>query len=493
MKEKCFETAILSRRDRCGLWLGKGVRTFSRLGGRDGTTLPGRLAGSLAPGLLRTLAGQVRCNLVLTGSNGKTTTAFLLATLLRRAGIHVVHNHSGANLPWGIAATLIEASSWGGRLAAGASIMEVDEAFFAQIVREVRPRGALVTNICRDQLDRYGEEESIRNMIGNGLALLPAGAKVLLNADDPEVTGLAAVLNAGGAGPALPSETAPARKGPRLFFYGLELARSTTRPAGNTGEFKACPRCGQRLAYSIVYFAHFGHYACTACSFRRPRPQFRLLRCLRTGKDPSILSIATPGEHLHLTFPLPGLFNLYNALAAVACARTFGVAGKVIESGLASVSSPSGRMEQFLLAGRKVTVGLIKNAAGGNAVLRTILETPERLNLLIAINDRYADGTDISWLWDVDFELLAPARERISTLTVGGRRALETAVRLKYAGIEPSFLMVECNPARALEQSLQGPAGEPLFLLLSYTAMQELHRIIRRRNRIPAPRGKQRP
>ncbi len=491
MKGKRRGTGTLNWRDRGGLWLGKGARALSRLGGRGGSTLPGRLAETLAPGLLEALAGQVRrCNLVLTGSNGKTTTASLLAALLRKAGMRVVHNRTGANLTWGIASALVGEASWSGRLAADAGIMEADEAAFSDVVRAVRPRGVLVTNIFHDQLDRYGEVDSVRAMLCDGLALLPAGARVLLNADDPAVAGMAAVLNgangpATGSGAGLPNlRNTPPAGIPRLLFYGLELDRSVSGFRSTARDLKACPRCGRRLAYSTVYFAHLGHYRCTACSFRRPRPHFRLVRYARAEGGRTAVTVAAPGERLHFTFSLPGLYNLYNGLAAAACARAFGVAGTAVESGLAAASPSFGRMEQFRLEDRPVMMGLIKNAVGGNEVLRTFLEAPGPLNLLAAVNDRYADGTDISWLWDVDFEQLEPALERISTLTVSGLRALDLAVRLRYAGIPPSRLTVERDPGRALERCLQGPAGEPLYLLLTYTAMLELRRIIHRRGAV---------
>lgn len=474
MKDKHHRSGALSGRERGGLWLGKIGHTFSRLAGRGGSTLPGRLAGNIAPGLLQALAGQVPCNLILTGSNGKTTTAFLLAALLRRAGMRPIHNQSGANLTGGITGTFIDEASWRGRLGAGAAVIEADEAYFSGIVRALRPRGVLVTNICRDQLDRYGDEDTVRAMIGDGLVHLPAAARVLLNADDPAVAGLGALL--GGA------DRPPASRA-QLLFYGLEPGRRVVRAGRDPTrvEFKTCPRCGGRLAYSTVYFAHLGQYYCTACSFRRPRPHYRLLCYTRTTEKNTAVTIATPGMHLHFRFSLPGLFNLYNALAATACAHAFGVAGATIESGLAAATPPFGRMERFALDGRPVTLVLIKNAAGGNAVLQTILETPGRFALGVVINDHCADGTDISWLWDVDFEKLVPALRRISTLVVSGRRAPEAALRLKYAGIEPSRLVQKRKPIRALERCLQEPSGVPLYLLLTYTAMLELRRITRHR------------
>lgn len=494
MKNRQGRPGALGWCERGGLWLGKGAAALSRLSGRGGSTLPGRVAGAVAPGLFPALARQVRrCNLVLTGTNGKTTTSHLLASVLREAGLEVIHNRTGANLAWGIASTFIGSANWSGRLSADAGIMESDEAAFPGVVRAARPQAALVTNIFRDQLDRYGEVDRIREMIREGLSFLPAGSWVLLNADDPAVTGMTAGMAAGGcpAGSAVGSAAGlkngkgpGAGRGPRVLFYGLELDLPAAGYLNTARDLKACPLCGEQLIYSALYFAHLGRYRCAACSFHRPKPHFRLVRRTVETDGRAAVTVACPGETLRFTYPLPGIYNLYNCLAAAACARLMGVKSDMVEAGLAGAFPSFGRMERFHLEGRPVVMGLMKNPVGGNEVLRTFLEAPGPLNLLIAINDNYADGTDISWLWDVDFEQVEQSLDRITTMTVSGLRALDMAVRLKYAGVPPSRIVVESNLEKALDRSLNAPAGEPLCMVLTYTAMLGLRRIIHRRGAV---------
>ena len=449
-----------------GLWLGKLVTAAVRLSGEGATTLPGRAASMLAPGLLPALAGQLsRGNLVITGTNGKTTTASLLTGIFRQAGYRIVHNRSGSNLAWGVTSAFLQAGSWRGRLDGHIGIIEADEGAFPEIVRAISPRGAVLTNIFRDQLDRYGEVDRIRASLQKGLAALPDGSLVVLNADDPSVA-------------FLPYRQ---KKRLRLLYYGLALDSSGTRYLNTGQDLKACPLCGKELTYSVVYFAHLGRYRCLACRFHRPEPEIRLIRRTPLERSGSEIVMATPEGKLTLRFPLPGLYNLYNALAAAACAAGWGLPRQDIIRGLEQASPSFGRMEQFHIHGQPVVMGLVKNPAGANEVLRTFMEDPGRLQLLIAINDNYADGTDISWLWDVDFEQLEQARSRLAPLTVSGIRAADMAVRLKYAGIDPQGIIVEPCLKTALTRSLAAAAGEgPLYILPTYTAMLQLRKIISR-------------
>ena len=331
------------------------------------------------------------------------------------------------------------------------------------ITGALQPRGAVVTNIFRDQLDRYGEVDRIRASIRQGLDLLPDRSLVALNADDPSVAFLQQEDRL------------------RILYYGLSLNLPASGYLNTGQDLKSCPLCGKQLTYSVVYFAHLGRYRCPSCRFRRPDPAIKLIARTQGERGKSEIVIAMPGEKLMIPFPLPGLYNLYNAVAAAACAFGWGLSRQDICTGLAQASPSFGRMEMFEIYGRQVVMGLIKNPVGANEVLRTFLENPGRLQLLIAINDNYADGTDISWLWDVDFEQLEKTRDRVIAITVSGIRAADMGVRLKYAGLEPSMIVSETNLKRALHQSLTAAGTDiPLYILPTYTAMLHLRKVIHR-------------
>jgi len=452
----------LELRERGGLWLGKILAAAARASGQGGTTLPGRAALSLAPHLLSSLAGQLRRgSLLVTGTNGKTTTAYLLANILRQSGFRVLHNSSGSNLAWGIASSLIDAGSWRGTLPYDLGILEVDEGAFPRLVKALQPKGAVITNIFSDQLDRYGAVARIRAIIGQGLESLPEGCPVILNADDPSAVCL----------------TQQHRLRPVYFGFSLKLPGMHLGDPG--GELPPCPRCGQRLSYRAVYLAHLGLYRCLFCKLCRPEPQIRLTRCEPSPAGGAAITIALPGQQIKINFSLPGTYNLYNALAAAACASAWRLPAEQIATGLEEAVPSWGRMERLEIGGRTVMISLVKNAAGANEVLRTFLEQPARFSLLIAINDRYGDGTDISWLWDIDFERIAAVRQHLGAVIASGSRAADVGVRLKYAGLEPALFTVEPSLKRALKQIMrQGQDEEPVYILPSYTAMLSLRRML---------------
>ncbi len=463
-KNNRYITRKTGIKDLGALWTGKLLKGASHLSGMGGTTLPGRAAIALSPELLPHLAGQLnKGSLIVTGTNGKTTTSYLLASIFRHSGLKVIHNHTGSNLAWGVASTLINAGTWTGRLPFDLGIIESDEGAFPGVVKALAPRGAVVTNIFRDQLDRYGEVDRILSMIKRGLDALPKGSPVALNADDPSLVYLEQ------------SQTiAP-------VYYGFSLMLPQ-RSFLNTGQdLKACPLCGQKLTYSVIHFAHLGRYRCPSCRFRRPEPTVQLIDLTLHNLYAADLSIKLAREKITFHYALPGVYNLYNALAAAACAYAWGVPAEDIAAGLEQATPSFGRMEQFELNGCKALMGLVKNPVGANEVLRTFLEIPGRFNLLIAISDNYADGTDISWLWDVDFEQLDEVSDRFSTVTVSGIRAADMGVRLKYAGLDPSRILVVPSLKDALNQCLRSADGdEPLYILPTYTAMLKLRRIINR-------------
>ncbi len=438
--------------------IGKAVIALTRILGRGGTTLPGRTALAISPNLSSQLASRLKLGTIaVTGTNGKTTTASLIDAILEKAGLNCIHNQSGSNMSWGVASTLIENSSWTGRMDGDLAVMEIDEGAFPGVTASLRPRGAVVTNIFRDQLDRFGEIDSIQSLVKKGLNILPPGSFQVINADDPSLGALESVNKY------------------KRWTYGLELEL----PSGefqNTGrDIKTCPNCSRKLDYSRIYFAHLGHYRCPSCSFSRPEPDIKLTRHTVNAEGTSRIQISLPGRKLDLDISLLGVYNLYNVLAAVTCAYALDISTAIIKAALETAAPSFGRMERFVKDDKEMIMALIKNPVGANEVLRTILSQPGEINLLIAINDKIADGKDVSWLWDVDFEQLSKLNSSFPIIIASGLRAREMALRLKYAGYEPERLRIETDPGQAIELALKQTApGSKLFILPTYTAMLEM-------------------
>ncbi|MEW6524507.1 MAG: Mur ligase family protein [Bacillota bacterium] len=444
------------------IWLGKLLVLASRLTRRGGSTFPGRVARRICPDILTRLSGQARWgNIVVSGTNGKTTTSLLLANILSASGMKLVHNRTGANLVYGVTATFIQASSWMGRLDADVAVLECDEAALAGVARAVEPRAGVVTNFFRDQLDRYGELEYTVTVVCRGLEAVSRDGFVVLNADDPAVAGLASRLPT------------------RPVFYGLDDPSCAGTGEGAVADARRCRACGGDFSYEVFYFAHLGLYFCPQCGERRPRPDIRVTRRDGLGPVGSYLEFDTPGGAFAARLPIPGLYNAYNALAAVACALTMGIPAHTVAHALESSVSSFGRMEQLAIGDRTVFLALIKNPAGCNEVLRTIMEGAGERHLLIAINDNTADGTDVSWLWDAGFELLAGAAHRLPLVLTAGIRAEDMAVRLKYAGLPSGSILVENDLKAAVRLGLERiPAGGILYVLPTYTAMLDLRRVL---------------
>lgn len=465
-------TAI-SARTVLAVWAGKVILILSRRLGWGGSTLPGRIALRLAPGLIAELGRALPLgSLVISGTNGKTTTAKMLAAVAEAAGRRVAHNRAGANLVWGVASALIADARAGGRPRGELGIFEVDEATMPQVAPLLAPRTAVVTNFFRDQLDRFGELTHTVALVGGGIDHLQAGGVAVLNADDP----LVASLGANRPGAAL--------------YYGIEdpgAGLAAAAAAAGASDAAHCVHCGTPYVYHRVYYAHVGIYRCPACGNARPRPAVYAEQIHAADAGGSSFHLVTPAGSAAVRLQVPGLYNVYNALAAAAGALAIGFELPAIAAGLSATGSGFGRMERLDIHGRQLTIALVKNPVGFGEVIRTLLGPARARYVLICINDRYADGTDVSWLWDVDFEQLAPHQQRFELLLCSGVRAADMAVRLKYAGVDPARLQVEADLGRALQQALeQVPAGEHLYVLPTYTAMLELREILHRQGRVQA-------
>jgi UDP-N-acetylmuramyl tripeptide synthase len=436
----------------------------SRRAGRGGgTSLPGKLLLRLDRDALAELAGGLREGSVLvSATNGKTTTAAMTAAILRRAGRPFVHNRAGANLPSGVASALLADASPLGRPRSPLGLFEVDEAALEPVAEAVRPRCLLLMNLFRDQLDRYGELELIGRRWRRVVERHPE-ARMVLGADDPLVGDI-------GEG---------RREG--TTFFGVEDT-TVAAPLQHAADSKWCVRCGTPYAYSAAFVGHLGHYACPNCGHARPRPDIAAEAVHLDGMRGVRFTVRAAEGSAAVDLPIPGLYNVYNALAALALTRELGIPLADGAAALSEFRSAFGRVERIDTGhdGRSLVLLLVKNPAGANEVVRTLLLEEGPLPLLLALNDGIADGRDTSWIWDVDLEALAG---RAAPITCSGTRAAELAVRLKYGGLDlDAVRAVEPDLERALDGALAAlPAGGTLFCLPTYTALLAISRLVAER------------
>jgi UDP-N-acetylmuramyl tripeptide synthase len=440
------------------LLAGRAAATLSRrLGRGGGTVIAGHLVPRLAPQALREVTDLLpNGSIVVSGTNGKTTTTRLLSHLLSSAGMRPIHNRAGANLLSGLYSAVAQATDWQGRPVGDVGLFEVDEATVPRALQHIRPRVLLLHNIFRDQLDRYGEVHFVAGLWREAVTALTAQTTVVLNADDP----LVAVL-------------------PAALTYGIDDTSAGTRHLPHAADARLCPLCGSALQYDTVFYGHLGHYTCTTCDFQRPTPDVAATAVELLGDAGTNLTVTTPNGLIRATLRLPGLYNVYNALAAIAVATAIGVRRDLIARGLETFTAAFGRLERIQVEDRQLFLALVKNPVGFTEVLRTILAEPGHRTLLVAINDLFADGTDVSWLWDVEFERFSLERVHVAICT--GLRADDMAVRLKYAGVEPGRIQVEPDLERALERALgAAEPGETVYVLPTYTAMLGMREILQR-------------
>ncbi|MDP8952431.1 MAG: MurT ligase domain-containing protein [Actinomycetota bacterium] len=438
----------------------RGLRT----GG--GSTVPGVVARTVDPKVVTKLSRRLRLGSVaITGTNGKTTTTRMISKVLQYAGLKAVNNSTGANLITGVTAALVSDSSLSGNPASDMGLFEVDEASVPKVASEAQLGILAVLNLFRDQLDRYGELAYTGKVIASAFSELPSDGAVVLNADDPLVASLG--LSA---------------KNP--VYYGVEEPTLDTGRLQHVADSKDCPLCGTPLVYTSVYMGHVGVYECRNCSFGRPELRYRASRVRLDAARGANFVLSTPAGEREVRVNLPGLYNVYNALAAAAVASEAGVGLEEISHGLREFGGAFGRVERVWAGDREVFLLLIKNPVGFNEILRTFVagETAKASNVLIAINDNDADGRDVSWLWDVDFEMLAEARSGgaangMKPFMVSGIRAEDMAVRLKYADLAVGAVIPERE--KAIKAALEAtPAGETLYVLPTYTAMLEIRKTL---------------
>ncbi|MFD1677528.1 MurT ligase domain-containing protein [Alicyclobacillus fodiniaquatilis] len=427
--------------------IGKFVTGLLRLRGKDATSFPGKLVLRLSPRFIHKMGRRIERVIVVTGTNGKTTTTSLLAAMMQHDE-PIITNHKGANLAQGIATAFIQHANWRGRFRAKTAVLEVDEATFPHIAEALPIVITIVTNVFRDQLDRYGElDATVEKLFA---AIRKTDACLVLNADDPICRNIGL------------------RASRKTFYYGMarETARSGERQQMRDGQF--CLRCGHELQYSAFWYGQLGLYQCPNCDFGRPHPEFI---GIYQGKAMTLQEADVPD--LHLTMPVQGLYNAYNVLAAASGARVVGLWAEPIHQGLADYIPPDGRMQAFNTAAT-TTLNLIKNPTGCDSVVQAVVTEPGRKTVVIGINDLAADGRDVSWLWDADFELFAETHD-IDKFFTSGLRAEDMALRLKYAGVDEAKISIEPDMDKAVQLAIDAGVERdtPVFILSTYTLLHK--------------------
>ena len=442
------------------LAVARATGALSRRSGRGGgTTLPGRVLLRLAPDAIERLGARLEDGAtIVSATNGKTTTAGMIAAALRAAGRSPVHNRAGSNMSWGVATALLEQRGSEG-------LFEVDEAWLPRIVAALDPKIVVLGNLFRDQLDRYGELERLADEWGRVVAERAGRTRFVLCADDPLVADL--------------GRDRELRRRRGVTYFGVDDPDAALPELQHAHDAKHCRRCGALYSYERAFVGHLGHYRCRRCGAERPEPDVVATRVSLEGMRGLTASARVADREVELRLPLPGLYNVYNALAAVAAARELGVAPGNAARGIAAAEAAFGRVETIAIGGVALSIMLIKNPAGANEVIRTLrleagADGHRALDLWVALNDRIADGRDISWVWDADFELLAAAARRV---VCAGTRAAEMAVRLKYAGLAADRIDVEESIERSLDTAVAGSDGR-LIALPTYTALIELRRLL---------------
>lgn len=440
------------------LFTAKNINCGLRLMKSSGTSLPGMAALKISKNFLSFLSKYCEKNIItVTGTNGKTTTSGLFAHILKTAENTVLHNEKGANMLTGIASSLAVGYKPFSKF--DYAVLESDEAYLTKLYNYINADYLLVTNLFRDQLDRYGELDTTAKKIQEAINKNP-NLKLFINADDPMLL-----------------ELGTANK--RIFFgFDKITYKNSIQESQAPAEAVACP-CKSDFSYEERYYAHVGKYFCENCGRKRPELDYKAFAVIYDDYSEIYLKYSSCGKEKELFFKthLVGLYNAYNALAAISASLELQIPPETIQSGLDTYKSVFGRAEKLSINGKNILVQLIKNPTGASEVLRTVNQKTSK-KLLIIINDNYADGRDVSWLWDADFELLKDYPENI---VISGIRAYDMAVRMKYAGFDESKIEVIKNIKEALKYSLDGvQKGEQLLIMPTYTALLEMQKILKK-------------
>ena len=448
------------------IFAGKLIALIIRIFGKTGaTTAPGLFALKVDPQLVKKLSKQIQSgSIIISGTNGKTTTTRLISTILSKK-YNIIHNRAGSNLLRGIASTLTSKSSLIGKLKSNLAIWEVDEATLPEAIENTAPKIIVLLNLFRDQLDRYGEVDSIRTKWQKSLSRLPKSSTLILNADDPGISFLTKSFRG------------------KVIYFGIYDKQIDLPKIANVADIKHCLNCQSSLKYTALLSAHMGHYTCPNCTFKRPNPNitasnlifnpnFSTTANLTIDYSPfTLFDSSKIRSRIH--YNLPGLYNVYNVLAALCIANIFKIDHKISKDAIEKYTSAFGRFQKIKINNKNIIIFLIKNPAGANEVIR-ILGQKDKLNLLLILNDNIADGRDVSWTWDTDWELLTSKTKKVQ---IAGTRAWDLATRLKYAGYKLSKNNIYRKIYYSIKQALKNMNKKDTLLVLpTYTAMLEVQK-----------------
>lgn len=429
-------------------------RGILRFLGRGGTALPGKIAMKIKPDVLAYASAGVE-TIVVTGTNGKTSTANMIESALTEDGKDVLANKAGANLLSGVTSEFCAACSVGGTPFKKYAVIECDEGALKHVVPLVKPKAIVITNLFRDQLDRYGEIMNVLNAIREAVLKVPESI-LCLNADESLTASI--------------SRDVPNK----VYFYGMNI------PVGDqnkreTSDASHCVCCGAEYEYDYYTYAHLGGFVCPQCGYKRPETNVSVISIDEMTADDSTVTMEIEGIQKCVHISLPATYNIYNAAAAITAIVALGGSVEGMIATLSRVKSAFGRMETFVLGNKKVRMILVKNPAGGNQTLEYLSTINEEYMLVAALNDKIADGTDVSWIWDMEYERLADI-PHIKRVVITGDRRDDLAVRLKYAGI--ADFEVESDYKEILNTIKE--YDKPVFIIPNYTTMLVLRDILKK-------------
>ncbi|MDR1160088.1 MAG: MurT ligase domain-containing protein [Syntrophomonadaceae bacterium] len=434
--------------------IGKAVLALSRLWGNQGTVLPGYWARKVYPSILKELsAGVKKETVIVTGTNGKTTTANIIAHILRENGETIVHNAAGANMITGITAAFVAASDWKGRSRYDYALLETDEANVPLLLEEISADLLLITNFFRDQLDRFGELDHTIDLIKR--AVDGSAIKLILNADDPLVSCFAQ------------------ESGCEAYYFSYDANAYDQNDSQENREGRYCMVCGAPIKYEFFHYAQLGKYYCPNCGNKNPQADYRASDLLMRP----FVQVSVNGNRIQSN--LPGYYNAYNILAAAALADHLKITPVIIRQAISSFRSTSGRMESISVGDRECVLTLVKNPAGFNQLLSAFANDGQEKNLVLILNDNPADGRDVSWIWDVEMENIMREDRHIKKIYCAGQRSGDIALRVKYAGWPQDEISIAGDIKQGIEKSLRDNS-ELIYIVCTYTALFKTRKILMR-------------